>query len=416
MIPKSAMPLSREKIHHLIFTGSLFCIAGSLPYSISINSIFIIILGINWLCSQDIKNNLQQFYQNKYSLFFVSLYLCYVIGLLYSQHLHVGFGVLENKLSLLIFPLILSAYRISRQLLEKVLLIFACSCLIAVVISTLYSIHSFSHTSDISAFDYRQSLVDYFNYHPTYLSIYLIFCVCIFIYFIYTYRKSIKFYQKFIAALLIAYFLGICLLLSSRMPFISFLLISLLFIYYILYKNGRFIWIIIIVSILIGAIFILYQIPAFNQRFVEIKNTPLEPPVGVYHNSTNLRVGILICCFQVLKQNWLLGVGTGDMQVALNNCYQQNGYSDELYIASYDPHNQFIEIWLNVGITGVIVLLLTFLIPLRLAIRHKNDLYIFFLLFIMLCCMTESVLNLQKGVVFYSFFNSLFLVYTLKNS
>jgi O-antigen ligase len=200
------------------------------------------------------------------------------------------------------------------------------------------------------------------------------------------------------------------------MPFISFLLISLLFIYYILYKNGKFIWILIVFSTLIGAIVILYQTPAFNQRFVEIKDTPFKPPVGVYHNSTNLRVGILICSFQLLKQNWLLGAGTGDMQVALNSCYEQNGYSDELYIDNYDPHNQFIETWLNVGITGVIILLLTFIIPLRLAIRHKNNLYIFFLLFIMLCCMTESVFNLQKGVVFYSFFNTLFLVYTVKNS
>lgn len=412
-----SMSFSREKIHHFIYIAALYCIAGSLPYTIRINSLFIVILGINWLASGHLKYKLQQFYRNKYALLFSGLYLIYAAGLLYSKNLHVGFVILENKLSLLIFPLILSGYSIDKNLLERILLIFTISCFVAILISTIHASNIYIDTTDPSTFSYREALIDFFKYHPTYISIYIFFSIFIILYFLVNPQGSIPIYLKLLATFTVIYFLIVSLLLSARMPLFSFIMIMLFFICSILYQKKKFGWIILSFIILVASLYSLYQVPVVNQRLVEIAYTPLKPPVGIHHNSTNLRVGILYCSAELLKKHWLLGLGTGDMQSHLNNCYQTNQFSEVMYANNgYDPHSQYIEIWLTLGIIGLGLLIANFILPMKFAFQEKNRLYLAFLILVALCCLTESVFNTQKGVVFFAFFNSLFMFHILQNN
>jgi O-antigen ligase len=67
-----------------------------------------------------------------------------------------------------------------------------------------------------------------------------------------------------------------------------------------------------------------------------------------------------------------------------------------------------------VGILGLLILIGSLIVPAVAANRNQNYLYLAFLLFFSLCFLTESVLNSQKGVVFFAFFNSLFAFHLLK--
>jgi O-antigen ligase len=67
----------------------------------------------------------------------------------------------------------------------------------------------------------------------------------------------------------------------------------------------------------------------------------------------------------------------------------------------------------GLGIPGLALLLLTIVISLIHAIRSRKVIYIVFLVVFVVSCLTESMLERQSGVVFYSFFNALFAFHLL---
>jgi O-antigen ligase len=117
--------------------------------------------------------------------------------------------------------------------------------------------------------------------------------------------------------------------------------------------------------------------------------------------SLNQRQHIWLSSFSLFKKNALFGVGTGDAKSELINEFLVNEYNGPYY----NCHNEYLQAGISVGIFGVTILLANLLMPMIL--RWKNLLYILFLSIVSITFLTESVLSVQKGVVFYSFFNSL---------
>ncbi|RDC62978.1 hypothetical protein AHMF7616_01577 [Adhaeribacter pallidiroseus] len=144
-----------------------------------------------------------------------------------------------------------------------------------------------------------------------------------------------------------------------------------------------------------------------NKRFKETTETTLKAPTGMEHNSTNIRVGIINCAYQLISANWLFGVGTGDSQDYLNKCYKDSKFSSLMYQDSYNTHNAYLEIWSKNGVFSFILLIIILIMPLTISFKYDNIIYFSFLFIFCLTSLTESTLNSQKGVVFYSFFNSL---------
>ena len=74
-----------------------------------------------------------------------------------------------------------------------------------------------------------------------------------------------------------------------------------------------------------------------------------------------------------------------------------------------NAHNMFFETLISVGIIGVLLLLAYFVIPLVLWIKKKkfDMLYCAFLLMIGFNALFESIFEVQLGIIFFCFFNSL---------
>jgi O-antigen ligase len=127
---------------------------------------------------------------------------------------------------------------------------------------------------------------------------------------------------------------------------------------------------------------------------------------GVYHPFTP-RFIQWQCSFDILTENnaWIKGVGTGDVKPLLQSCYQDKKFWGHLY--NYNLHNEYLEEMVRHGLIGLSVLFLAFFYPLITAARHRNYLYVYFILIFMLACVSESFLNRQKGVIIYAFFNAL---------
>ena len=72
-------------------------------------------------------------------------------------------------------------------------------------------------------------------------------------------------------------------------------------------------------------------------------------------------------------------------------------------------------LWRQPLMLGLVVLLMLLAVPAARAWKHKNYLFVSFCVIIALNCMTESVLEVQKGVMFFALFG-LLLFHSTKHS
>jgi len=110
----------------------------------------------------------------------------------------------------------------------------------------------------------------------------------------------------------------------------------------------------------------------------------------------------------LIRENWILGVGTGDMNVVFHDQYKKMG-SKLAPDQWWRSHNQFLSIFIGFGIWGLLWFLFAIIYP-PLLIKRQNDYFMLvFLTIAFLSMLTEDTIESQTGVVFFSFFYSFFL-------
>ena len=107
---------------------------------------------------------------------------------------------------------------------------------------------------------------------------------------------------------------------------------------------------------------------------------------------------------QLYEDNrWPAGVGTGDGQDYLDQAYIKRHLDNYGYLG-YDPHNQWIITLLQLGLIGVGLLGSVFLFGLWGAYKRENLAFILFAWVIFCFSLSESILEVNKGVVFFALF------------
>jgi O-antigen ligase len=110
----------------------------------------------------------------------------------------------------------------------------------------------------------------------------------------------------------------------------------------------------------------------------------------------------------IIKQNLLVGVGTGDVQDAFNQAYvETNSLLDMKW--RLRSHNQYLAIGVAFGLIGLVVFIVYLMLPAFLLRDKLQYLYWPFLIIAMLSFITEDTLETQSGVSFFIFFQALFL-------
>lgn len=110
----------------------------------------------------------------------------------------------------------------------------------------------------------------------------------------------------------------------------------------------------------------------------------------------------------IIKQNWLTGVGTGDVSDAFTKEYERSHSKLEVRFRG-TSHNQYLYMGVAFGIAGLIIFLCWLMFPL-LYLRAYRDYYFAALFCIMILSMlTEDSIRHQAGLNFFAFFSTLFL-------
>lgn len=337
-----------------------------------------------------------------------------VTGLLYSENVNAGLENISARLSLILFPLLLlSPGELIKR--EALLLsrVFSVSTTLFIVFCFGFAFYkSISIQDGIFLFNPIPEVHFWENYffskyfsifqHPSYLAMYVILSVFISLKFFFdenaAKRKKILWLTISIFLLFSLYFL------SSRASLLAALLLVPLFFLYKFYKRGKLKF--AIVGILL-ILFLLVPVILMNKKVNIYVKDVAESSLSEVVNK-DIRVIIWKASFNIIEKNFLLGVGTGDVKAELNNEYRKIG-NQAIIEQEYNVHNQFIEVLLENGLIGLLILVSIFCYMLYIAFTGKNMLYLFFLLMVLIFFFFETMLNRLAGVSFFALFSFLLL-------
>jgi O-antigen ligase len=112
---------------------------------------------------------------------------------------------------------------------------------------------------------------------------------------------------------------------------------------------------------------------------------------------------------QLIKKSPLIGYGGGSEKDVLKEKYfEQKFYRS--YLFQLNAHNQYFSFLINSGIIGLFVYLYFLFFGFSGAIKKRDFLLLSFLILIAVVSVSENILDVNKGIFFYSFFSSLFLL------
>ena len=454
-----------SNISDKLYYYSLLFIAITIPFQWKYLpfTIGIIVLGIIWLFNGRISTKIKIFFNNSYAIFLSSLYIIYLISLVYSENKEYAYIDLLLKLPLLLLPLFLSTSEVLKK--TQILIIIK-----AFAISTFFAALI---TFGIGYFNYiKTGMTKYFFYHDleifmhsAYYALYALFAITTFIFlYIKTENKKSKLAYSSMA-LLLSIFLF---LISSRMQILIFII---LLTFFIIAKGGqkkRILTGIMALFLSYACILLLVtKMPKTNARLQQTKQHIKN--INYPQTNSDARVQIWKAALSVLKQNYVFGTGVGDAKDVLLNEYgilSEEGsgnqkkvaqkikeiknneewflhikqksktnnitiddqlFKDAIYVLNnsksryksfikrgYNYHGQFLQTFSAVGLLGFFILSFSLLIPVyNLGFKNKNYLLLVFVVIVSGSFITESMLERQAGVIFFAFFYCL-LVFNSK--
>lgn len=130
-----------------------------------------------------------------------------------------------------------------------------------------------------------------------------------------------------------------------------------------------------------------------------------ENPSG---HTLTMRLEFWKTAIYIIKNNFLLGVGTGDAQLKFNEAYQHTNSSliPEWRLRS---HNQYLAVGVSFGVIGLLFFFFYLAYPCFKLHDKLHFLYWPFLIIVLLSFLTEDTLETQSGVSFFIVFQTLFL-------
>lgn len=237
--------------------------------------------------------------------------------------------------------------------------------------------------------------------HHVYISVYyalaLIFCLDLF-------RKIKQVPLKILLLVVALAFIAVIWYLPSIITKVA-IPIVLIAAGFLVYKKWGVI--LALVMILAGSsVFYMNREVVDEWKWIERKDLLSKKPVLIDY----FRYHVYSCAYSQLKNNFLFGMGGGDVDLYINQCTPDEdwpGLSEEK--RRMNTHSQFLHYFLSGGIIGLALFVLLWVTLIYLAIRRKNHMLLMVVLLVLLHSIFENFLSRLWGAFFLSYFTFLTL-------
>ncbi|MGZ3865835.1 MAG: O-antigen ligase family protein [Bacteroidia bacterium] len=381
-----------------------------------INVLPIVMAGLLfWIYTGKYKEVKASFF-SAWTLIFILFFVVHVIGIFYSKNIQNAMSLTQTKLGFLLFPLLFGGYHFTQK---KTSIILATFCVSNIAIAFFLIVRAVFYVLVLDESIFTYSKFSLFS-HPSYASLYFTFSICILFYTDISFCSdpSINRTFKFISSLVLL----IAVLFSSSKIGLIMLVFALFFlVWHFMFQlrsiaSAAFLFFGVVTTTIVFIIFVPGPLQRLNNFLVVCKDIKQENIISAEElrnhavtkglnqkESTMARIFIWNASVDVIKRNWLFGVGTGDVNEALLESFEGNNLYNFLS-NDYGGHNQYMETQISVGIPGLVLLLILTFGVFLLACVRKNALLI---MLVTLCSMlfgVESALQWQGPAMFFSFF------------
>lgn len=126
------------------------------------------------------------------------------------------------------------------------------------------------------------------------------------------------------------------------------------------------------------------------------------------NQSFSQRIEFARAAITIIRENFWLGVGTGNWRTEFEKAYVKN--ESQLNKESYSSaHNQYLNYWVKFGLLGLAVILFIMAYPIVQTKRYTDILFLTFIVFMLFANFADSNFESHMGSSFFVFFYCIFL-------
>ncbi len=334
-------------------------------------------------------------------------FFLHLLGMLWTDNLAEGWLDVSRKMNLLFLPLALFAVPWERIGLVRIFKAYLIGVGVSMLVNYARMISMYWETGDSSLLIGRNA-AGYI--HLGYYAIYLVFAIAIAAVIL---KSKNRLKGKWFTWLLVTIIAAATVLLvfsGSKMGL--FALIGVLIMLFLFTFNPQK-WksAILVSSLTVIALGVLvlsndYMRTRLAEMVIQLSSEEIDS--NSYESSMVRRMtwdGTL----KVWLKHPVIGTGTGDIQDALMETYEENGYTAP-YLKNMDPHSQYLQSAAALGVFALLSLLIAFLLPLFKALERRDLLMGSVAFILLLSNLSEGLLERQAGIQFLSFFLPLVVI------
>ncbi len=398
-----------DTITNKISYYQLACFLAALPFDLFYSEIILISFGLHTILHVR-KDRVKNIF-GKPVLILTSIYLLGLVAILYSPDKQEGINVATRQLAILLFPVLFALTDLDLEKYRLNLMrIFGFACTLTILYLYIDAVHTIFYfhlplSSLVTMIFMNHNFSLPIEIHATYLSIYTAFSLLVFLFLIFSKQDTKQKWVYIIAALILSAGL---IQLSSRAVFVTFLVIINLAFPLFLFRGRKRLLVFLGASFISAmTLLLIYNMDSFKERYISELKTDLTNNVKIIEN-TEPRLARWNGIMELVKKSPVIGYGSGSEKELLKEKYFEKGLYIS-YLNEFNAHSEYLSILLKTGIIGLALFIYVLYFGFAAAMRRGDILFLSFMLIIAIVSVSENILELNKGIFFYSFFFSVFL-------
>ena len=343
----------------------LFILLGVfIPTSIAITNLIIGSLALCWILERNFITKFNVIKSSKWMLAIFALIGLYLLGMFWGdQHLNADWQFQRLAL-LLIFP-ILMTMNLNQETIKRAVFAFLGTAFISALAAVAINNNIILPLSEYLSFidpSWRNSAFITYNYHNVILALATTLSLYVLV------EKKSK-YTYLLLLFIAVYSISI----FTERGRAGQVIFNLSLVFYIIYYNKRnLLRLFTLLVLLFSFQFVIYSSTnVYKDRFDAVSNIIQNNGVRRVGNIQDIRYIFVRESLNRIVEKPILGYGTG----SFGTIFYEEVNSGHIFDRHTTPHNQYLYVWFELGIVGLVLLLLIFYHQLKEMLRKKDGIH-----------------------------------------
>jgi len=345
----------------------LMALAFLMPLTVALANLIIVIIVLLWIFSGDYKKKYNEIINSKLMIASIVFYCLHVIGMLWTEDFQWGLHILHKMwYFLLLWPVLFTI--VNKEYTKYYIYAFLLAMALTEILSYLVWFEIIGEFRK-AYYDNPTPFMSHISFNP-----FLAFAIYLVSHEILLNKgiSKIKFWSYNLFAAMMVFNMFITGGRAGQVMFFAMIMI-LSFQYFRHQKIKAFISTMILIP---GIFFTAYQVsPLFKERAIlaidEIVNYDIETVASDQSvlSSVGVRILFTLNSWEIIKENALLGVGTGDFPTEYKKISTR---ISPMAPYANNPHNMYVLVLVQLGIVGLLSMLSIMYYQIKLSFKESN--------------------------------------------